>query len=126
MTTQFRDTKFGHLARFLSRNKLFQYPDEIDPSLWKMPLQQNKASAITGVVEDGKDIYLVDWYGPDDPENPQNWPRSWKLLVTFQICLFNFSVYIASSIYVPGEPSIIEDFGVSETVATLGLSLFTV
>ena len=58
-------------------------------------------------------------------QNPQNWPSSWKWLVVFQICLLNFSVYIASSIYVPGESSIMEDFGVSETIATLGLSFFT-
>ena len=58
-------------------------------------------------------------------QNPHNWPSSWKLLVTFQICLLNFAFYIASSIYVPGEASIMEEFHVSETVATLGLSLFT-
>ena len=107
MTTQFRDTQFGHLVRFLSGNKLFRYPDEIDPSLWKQSLQRdtNLTSTRSGaqssgseqskdtndltnastkdfdtqnidsqdlsvnhVVEDGKDIYLVDWYGPDDPE----------------------------------------------------------
>lgn len=45
--------------------------------------------------------------------------------MTFQICVLNFAFYIASSIYVPGEQSIMEEFGVSETVATLGLSLFT-
>lgn len=33
---------------------------------------------------------------------------------------------MGSSIYVPGESSIMKDFGASETVATLGLSLFTV
>jgi MFS transporter, DHA1 family, multidrug resistance protein len=37
----------------------------------------------------------------------------------------NFAVYIASSIYAPGETGLIEEFRVSETVATLGLSLFT-
>jgi DHA1 family multidrug resistance protein-like MFS transporter len=107
MTTQFRDTQFGHLVRFLSGNKLFRYPDENDPSLWKRSLQRDTTSASTQsgeqsnslekskdpndsinasatdfdtqgvdlqglsvnhVVEDGKDIYLVDWYGPDDPE----------------------------------------------------------
>lgn len=94
MTTQFRDTQFGHLVRFLSGNKLFRYPDEIDPSLWKRSLQQDTSSTSTQsqerpnpsekdsdtqdgdfrdlnskhVVEDGKDIHLVDWYGPDDPE----------------------------------------------------------
>ena len=94
MTTQLRDTQFGHLLRFLSGNKLFRYPDEIDPSLWKKSLQRDTTSPSTPsgeqtnasaqdfnkqdgdlqdrsgnhVVEDGKDTYLVDWYGPDDPE----------------------------------------------------------
>lgn len=58
-------------------------------------------------------------------QNPQNWPDALKNLVAFQMCLLNFAVYIASSIYVPGESSLIKEFGVSEVVATLGLSLFT-
>ncbi|RSL97651.1 hypothetical protein CDV31_012929 [Fusarium ambrosium] len=71
-----------------------------------------------------REIVLVDWYGKDDPENPQNWPSSRKLLVTFQICILNFGIYIGSSIYTPGELSVMEEFGASEIVATLGLSLF--
>ncbi|KAF1970519.1 MFS general substrate transporter [Bimuria novae-zelandiae CBS 107.79] len=63
-----------------------------------------------GQVVRGKSIVLVGWYGPDDPE----------------IFVLNFGIYIGSSIYVPGEPDIMADFGVSETVATLGLSLYTV
>lgn len=41
------------------------------------------------------------------------------------MCLLNFAVYIASSIYMPGEPYLMEEFGVGPVVATLGLSLFT-
>lgn len=41
------------------------------------------------------------------------------------LCVLNFAVYMASSIYAPGELGVMEEFGVSETVATLGLSLFT-
>ncbi|ETS87893.1 hypothetical protein PFICI_01721 [Pestalotiopsis fici W106-1] len=77
-------------------------------------------------VEDGRDVYLVGWYGPDDPEDPLNWPESWKFIIAFQVCILNFVVYIASSLYVPGETSFMEEFDVSETVATLGLSLFSV
>lgn len=107
MTTQFRDTQFGHLVRFLSGTKLFRYPDEIDPSLWKKSLQRDRTSTstpsgersrslekskdpnnsttacakdcntrdadlqdwnINRLVEDGTDVYRVDWYGPNDPE----------------------------------------------------------
>ncbi|KAI0129777.1 major facilitator superfamily domain-containing protein [Xylariales sp. AK1849] len=165
MAIQFRDTEFGHLVRFLSNNKLFRYPDEIDPQSWEKfgyrgtssvptdledhdasqvqsqelddsavastsdPKIQNVAAqgpTMTRTVEDGKDAYLVDWHSTDDPENPQNWPSSWKLMVTLQICLLNFSVYIPSSIYVPGESSIMNDFDVSEIIATLGLSFYTI
>ncbi|TVY80531.1 Caffeine resistance protein, partial [Lachnellula suecica] len=58
------------------------------------------------------------------PKNPQNWSTGRKLFITTQICLLNFGIYIGSSIYTPGEPSVMEEFGVSEVVATLGLSLF--
>lgn len=93
--------------------------------------------------EKNGEVMLVDWYDSSDPEvrlsgsyhehsylmadrlqNPQNWSRNRKLLVTFQICVLNFGIYIGSSIYTPGEQDIMDKFGVSEVVATLGLSLF--
>ena len=39
----------------------------------------NEASGVKVDPENGKDINLVTWYGPDDPENPQNWsPPYWN------------------------------------------------
>lgn len=61
----------------------------------------------------------------DHAQNPQNWPSNLKHLIAFQVCILNFAVYIASSIYVPGETSLMNEFGIDEVVATLGLSLFT-
>lgn len=37
MTTQIRDTQFGHLIRYISGNASLQYPDEVDPSLYMKP-----------------------------------------------------------------------------------------
>jgi hypothetical protein len=107
MTTQIRETQLGLLVRFLSSNKLLQYPDEVDSSAWKQFLQRNTTSLSTPsgklvgsseklkdhanptnpsansvdtqnadvlhpnlgqAMQDGKDIYLVDWYGPNDTE----------------------------------------------------------
>lgn len=81
MATQFRDTAFGRLVRLASKNHLLQYPDEIDPTIWKKALPARDASSSEAsdgtiregfgpahIVEGGKDTYLVDWYGPDDPE----------------------------------------------------------
>ncbi|KAK6952808.1 hypothetical protein Daesc_005102 [Daldinia eschscholtzii] len=136
MATQIRDTQFGHLVRFLSRNKLFPFPDEVDSSLWKTSLPGHtgpplkspteQANDTQGVVVqdsdadqtiiDDRNFYVVDWYGPDDPE----------VLSLFGFNLDSLSFKLTpDSIYVPGTPSIMQDFGVSEIVATLGLSLFT-
>lgn len=77
--------------RCLSGNKLYRYPDEIDPSLWKkaVELERNASSASPSLNEqvyngakeagtqdaaeqarivEGQDVLLVGWYGPDDPE----------------------------------------------------------
>ncbi|KAK3943234.1 putative caffeine resistance protein 5 [Diplogelasinospora grovesii] len=74
--------------------------------------------------EKGKDYFLVDWFGPDDPENPQNWSSFKKSFVTFEICFLTFSVYIGSAIYTAGILDVSRTFGVSQVAATLGLSLF--
>lgn len=93
MQDHVRDTVFGHSIRLTSGNKLLKFPDEMDPSLWKESAQrgthgdlekQRKLSSSGNTAmddsdnqnldradpgaENGKDIYLVDWYGPDDLE----------------------------------------------------------
>ncbi|KAJ9646055.1 GTPase-activating protein [Knufia peltigerae] len=74
--------------------------------------------------EKGRDVHIVDWYGPDDPDNPQNWSSFKKIWVTFEICLLTFSVYIGSAIYTAGIQDVSRVFGVSRVAATLGLTLF--
>lgn len=88
MAFQFHTTTFGQLIRLLSGNKVLQYPDEIDPLLWKRFLGQDASNHMSGsnngpskeettedgapeniVLHDGEqEILLVEWYGPDDPE----------------------------------------------------------
>ncbi|PYH63521.1 MFS transporter [Aspergillus vadensis CBS 113365] len=67
---------------------------------------------------------VIDWSGPDDPENPQNWTTFKKLAVSSLIWLLTFAIYIGSAIYTPGIPGVCEQFGVSSVAATLGLTLF--
>ncbi|KAH8925288.1 MFS general substrate transporter [Atractiella rhizophila] len=74
--------------------------------------------------EQVKERYLVDWYGDDDPENPQNWSVTKKSIVTAGILLLTYSLYIGSAIYSSSIPGVMEYFHVSQTKATLGLSLF--
>ncbi|TPX15306.1 uncharacterized protein E0L32_004583 [Thyridium curvatum] len=87
-------------------------------------IYEGRHGARTIDPEKGKDLFIVDWWGPDDPENPAHWPRWKKILVTFEICLLTFSVYIGSAIYTAGILDVTAVFGVSQVAATLGLTLF--
>ncbi|KIW99824.1 uncharacterized protein Z518_10752 [Rhinocladiella mackenziei CBS 650.93] len=75
-------------------------------------------------LEKGRGADMVDWYGPDDPENPRNWGTFRKIWVTFEICFLTFAVFIGSAIYAAGILDVSETFGVSPVAATLGLTLF--
>lgn len=68
--------------------------------------------------------YLVDWDGPNDPDNPLNWTSGRKFFVTGLLCLLTFSVYMGSAIYTPGVELVAAYFGVGTVTATLGLTLF--
>jgi len=76
------------------------------------------------VLEEGKDRHLVGWYSDDDPENPQNWSKPRKTLLMSQMMLLTFAMYVGSAIYTPSIPGVVQEFGVSQTKAILGLSLY--
>lgn len=46
----------------------------------------------------GKDVdpNLVDWDGPNDPKNPQNWSRRYKWFVTVFCSILTLNVYVLS------------------------------
>ncbi|KAJ8075596.1 hypothetical protein PM082_021226 [Marasmius tenuissimus] len=75
-------------------------------------------------IEKSGDPYLVDWEGPNDPDNPRNWSTFKKGFVASCISLLTFSVYIGSAIFTSSFPGIISHFGVSHTEAVLGLTLY--
>ncbi|KAK8135702.1 hypothetical protein PG984_003642 [Apiospora sp. TS-2023a] len=70
------------------------------------------------------DPNLVDWDGPDDPKNPQNWSWKRKLLTTVVLALCTFSVSFGSSILASGIAVLSKEYGVSPTVATLNVTLY--
>jgi DHA1 family multidrug resistance protein-like MFS transporter len=48
-----RDSPFGHIVRLVTRNKVFQYPEERDPELWKKYVHEEKSGYMAhhGTVE---------------------------------------------------------------------------
>ncbi|KAJ5674148.1 major facilitator superfamily domain-containing protein [Penicillium macrosclerotiorum] len=69
-------------------------------------------------------VILVDWYYTDDSENPHNWSNTKRALMATLICLYTFVVYTTSAIYTSSVQGIMQQFGVSDLLATLGLSLY--
>jgi hypothetical protein len=86
---------------------------------------------------------VVDWDGPDDPENPQNWYVAWlslnmeladkqcyrsarkKWLNIGSLAAITFFSPLASSVFAPGVPRAQAEFGDhDETKATFVVSVF--
>ncbi|KAF1964708.1 MFS general substrate transporter [Bimuria novae-zelandiae CBS 107.79] len=67
---------------------------------------------------------IVDWSGPEDPSNPQNWPFYQKLTITAVLCFWTFALYVGSSIYTSSQQHVIEIFGVTHAEGALGIALY--
>ncbi|EIM90804.1 MFS general substrate transporter [Stereum hirsutum FP-91666 SS1] len=67
---------------------------------------------------------IVTWDSPDDPQNPQNWSSSYKILVTILYGSITMCSSFSSSIFGSGSSGIIREYGISSEVAVLGTSLF--
>ncbi|SPC65758.1 probable FLR1 - Putative H+ antiporter involved in multidrug resistance [Ustilago sp. UG-2017b] len=86
--------------------------------------KDENAESAPNDMNDDSHPYLIDWNGPNDPDNPLNWSMARKYFVTFLLCLLTFSVYMGSAIYTPGVQLLANWFGVGTVTATLGLTLF--
>ncbi|KIX93942.1 uncharacterized protein Z520_10279 [Fonsecaea multimorphosa CBS 102226] len=67
---------------------------------------------------------LVDFDGPDDPENPKNWSNAKRWGITVSMGLMTFVVTFASSIYSVAIRPVAEEYHIGEVPSTLGVSLF--
>lgn len=142
-----KESFIGRLVYHLSGRKYFNYPEEqpdyqvdakylggssetlVGSSSTALGEEQEKLSENeepSDASQEKSDLILVDWEGPNDPENPHNWPLKAKSFFIFQIALLTSFVYMASAIYTPGVEEIREKMGVSQTVAVLPLTLFVV
>lgn len=61
-------------------------------------------------VESQQDPDIVDWDGPNDPENPMNWPaaRRWGMIAV--VSGITFLTPLGSSMFAPGVPLVMQDF----------------
>ncbi|KAL2752161.1 hypothetical protein ACRALDRAFT_1037253 [Sodiomyces alcalophilus JCM 7366] len=65
-------------------------------------------------------------FGPDDPENPRNWPvwyRGWCLGV---LSIATWIIVLYSTSYTASIPGVMEEFGTSTSYTTLGLTTYLI
>ncbi|CEJ58169.1 transporter C36.03c [Penicillium brasilianum] len=70
-----------------------------------------------------KDPNLVEWDGPDDPGNPQNFSHRRKWTITVIMSLMTMWITFASSVFSTATAVTAKEFGVSTEVMVLGTSL---
>ncbi|KIW15100.1 hypothetical protein PV08_07887 [Exophiala spinifera] len=73
-----------------------------------------------------RNIKIVDWDGPDDKMNPKNMRSGQKWLIVATLATGSACVTATSSIYTTTYEKMDAEFGNSQIVATLGLTLFVV
>lgn len=78
------------------------------------------------VPREEDDSKLVTWDGPNDPENPMNMSGKKKWSIVFATGLMTFCISFASSVFSTTTVVTAEEFGVSEEVMILGVSLYVV
>ncbi|OCL12150.1 polyamine transporter 1 [Glonium stellatum] len=70
---------------------------------------------------------IVDWDGPQDPQNPQNWTSTRKWLIIILISAITFNQAMSSTIFAPGVRQALRDLHSSDQAsAPLLISIFVV
>ncbi|KAF5390676.1 hypothetical protein D9757_002566 [Collybiopsis confluens] len=79
-----------------------------------------------GLKEKFEQTILVQWCGPQDPDNPRNWSKKQRWTVTWVVSLFTFISPVASSISSPALPQISSDLNIppGSILENMSLSIF--
>ncbi|KAF5313706.1 hypothetical protein D9611_010230 [Ephemerocybe angulata] len=64
---------------------------------------------------EGEEIVWVDWDGPNDPENPKNWPYKRKWAATLIVSAFTFISPVSSSMVAPATAEVARQFGMTNS-----------
>jgi hypothetical protein len=72
--------------------------------------EAGSVSSIQDPEEAVIDPNIVDFDGPNDPENPMNWKASKKWGMVMLISAITFLTPLASSIFAPGVPEVMKEF----------------
>ncbi|EUC36112.1 hypothetical protein COCCADRAFT_23995 [Bipolaris zeicola 26-R-13] len=85
---------------------------------------EKRPTDIAPATPEKKDQFLVEFDGPNDPDNPKNWTAKRRWAITISMGLMVFTVTFASSIFSVNLGVVQQKFNVEIVTATLGVALF--
>jgi len=95
-----------------------------DANLDEYTTETPKGEIPAGFGPSEKAEYQLVTFLPNDPENPKNWSKAFKWWCTMVVAITCFVVAFASSVITADIVGVQEEFGVSEEVALLSITLF--
>ncbi|KAF2114326.1 hypothetical protein BDV96DRAFT_600309 [Lophiotrema nucula] len=107
----------------ISTEKIVERPGSIESTESELLSLRNSA-ALSRITTRPDMQRILTWYATDDPENPQNWNFWAKSNIVFQMYQYVVVVYMGSAIYSASSSQFMEVFGVTQSVASLGLGLY--
>lgn len=95
------------------------------PSVGAKPQSDvEKATQVVPAQDSSSRSDLVEFDGPDDPDNPKNWSTRRRWIITISGSFLTFTVTFSSSIFSVAIEPVSKQYDVSRVVSTLGVSLF--
>ncbi|KAF2836019.1 MFS general substrate transporter [Patellaria atrata CBS 101060] len=88
-----------------------------------LDVEKNQAEATTS--DEPVDPNVINWKGPDDPENPLNWPAGKRWGIVCMMSAVTFLTPLGSSMFAPGVPDLMDEFNSdNKQLATFVLSVY--
>ncbi|KAK1771937.1 putative transporter mfs2 [Phialemonium atrogriseum] len=82
-------------------------------------------TAAQGMQGGEKDTHIVAWDGPDDPKNPRNWSKAFRMTHVLLVSAFTLYSNLAATMFAPGAAFLIEEFHVtSSIVGTMTVTIY--
>ncbi|KAI0196754.1 major facilitator superfamily domain-containing protein [Xylaria flabelliformis] len=66
--------------------------------------------------KDNLDDHIVDWDGPDDPENPLRWSKTKKNAHIIIVSIFALVANLAATMFAPGAAQLASDFHITDPI----------
>ncbi|EXJ62308.1 hypothetical protein A1O7_02742 [Cladophialophora yegresii CBS 114405] len=98
---------------------------QVEHSDVEKALSIHEGKDVTATVNQTVDPDIVDWDGPDDPENPLNWPSRKKWANIAFLSMITLLTPFGSSMLAPAVPQVMSDFNSeSEALASFVVSVY--